>query len=121
MTGTAFRFMILSVLMLLIGMVWGLQMGASEDHTHVPAHAHLNLVGGVLFAVFALFYHSVPAAAASGLARVHFPVALLGVAAMVPGIALHHTGGTEALVIAGSVITIASMAIFLVVVLRSKT
>ena len=32
----------------LIGMIWGIVMGATEDHALSPAHAHLNLLGMVL-------------------------------------------------------------------------
>ena len=34
----------------LAGMVWGIQMSASHDHTLSPAHGHLNLIGFVMSA-----------------------------------------------------------------------
>ena len=37
-----------SVVVLLIGMLAGIAMGIREDFALQPAHAHLNLVGGVL-------------------------------------------------------------------------
>ena len=33
-----------AILFVLAGMVWGLQMAISNDHSAFPAHAHLNLL-----------------------------------------------------------------------------
>ena len=41
---------------LLLGMGWGMQMGATEDFTMMPAHAHLNLLGWVTLALYGTFY-----------------------------------------------------------------
>lgn len=49
-----------SVAILLFGMVAGIAMGIEQDFTLAPAHAHLNLVGGVLLFVFGLYYKLVP-------------------------------------------------------------
>ena len=62
--------MCVSVVVLLLGMVLGIVMGIREDFTLQPAHAHLNLVGGVLLFLFGLYYRLVPAAGASGQWRV---------------------------------------------------
>lgn len=37
-------------------------MSASGDHSLMPAHAHLNLIGGVVTALSGLYYHMVPKA-----------------------------------------------------------
>lgn len=100
-----------------VGMAWGIQMAASHDHLLSPAHAHLNLVGWVTMGLFGLYYRLTPAAAGR-LAWVHFTLAFAGVLLMVPGIALAILGQTEALAVAGSFLTIASMVIFVVTVLR---
>ena len=34
-----------AVLFLVVGMVWGLVMAISNDHSAMPAHAHLILLG----------------------------------------------------------------------------
>jgi hypothetical protein len=44
--------MCVSVVILLVGMVAGIVMGIREDFALAPAHAHLNLVGGVLLFLF---------------------------------------------------------------------
>lgn len=45
-------------------------MGIQQDFTLAPAHAHLNLPGGVLLFLFGLDYRLVPAAGISPLAKV---------------------------------------------------
>jgi hypothetical protein len=50
--------MCVSVVVLSLGMVLGIVMDIREDFTLQPAHAHLNLVGGVLLFLFALYYAS---------------------------------------------------------------
>ena len=49
----------------LCGMVWGIQMSATHDHTLSPAHGHLNLIGFVSMSVFGTYYALTPSAAAS--------------------------------------------------------
>ena len=34
-----------AVLMVIAGIIWGIVMGISQDHSTMPAHAHLNLLG----------------------------------------------------------------------------
>lgn len=112
MTGLARRFMVTGVVVLLSGMVWGIQMSASHDHTLSPAHGHLNLIGFVAFSIFALYYHLVPDAAATRRAGVHFWLSVLALAVLVPGIALAILGVTEVLAVAGSFLTLAQVALF---------
>ncbi|QGY00378.1 hypothetical protein EI983_10620 [Roseovarius faecimaris] len=121
MTGLAFRFFATAIVLLTAGMLWGIQMGITQDHTLSPAHAHLNLAGGVLMALFGIFYHLVPAAAASVLGKVHYLVALVGAILFAIGIAIHHSGGTELFAILGSLVTLGSMLIFLATMLRTRT
>ena len=54
--------MCVSVVVLLIGMLAGIVMGIQKNFVLAPAHAHLNLVGGVLLFLFGLYYRLVPAA-----------------------------------------------------------
>ena len=116
--GIARNFMMLGVLSVVIGMAWGIQMSATHDHTLSPAHAHLNLLGWVTFSIFAFYYHAVPDAAQSLLARVHFGVAAVGLILIVPGIAMAVTGQGELLAKLGSVLSLLSMLMFAAVVLR---
>ncbi len=120
MRGVALWFFASGVIYVTLGMFFGIWMSASQDHTMAGAHAHLNLVGWVTMALFGVFYHLVPAAAQSPLAKVHFALATIGVWFMVPGIALAIMGQTEVPVIIGSFATVGSMLLFLFAVFRSR-
>ncbi|WP_367715893.1 hypothetical protein AB2N04_17485 [Nitratireductor sp. GISD-1A_MAKvit] len=120
MHGIAFLFFLSASLYALAGMGFGIHMAASHDHTLASAHAHLNLIGWVTLGVSGLYYHSVPQAAASRLAWLHFATASLGLWMIVPGIVLALKGVTEALAIAGSLVTILSMALFVAIIYRSR-
>lgn len=120
MKGIAFWFFVSGVVYVTIGMAWGIEMGIRQAFELAPAHAHLNLVGWVTMALFGLYYHLVPKAAESGLAKFHFAVATLGVWLLVPGIAMSIKSGAEGMAIAGSLVTFASMLTFLFTVVRSR-
>lgn len=62
--------MCVSAVVLLLGMLGGIAMGIQQNFTLAPAHAHLNLVGGVLLFLFGLYYHLIPAAGTTTLARI---------------------------------------------------
>ncbi len=120
MRDIAFIFFLAAVLCVTGGMIWGLQMAASNDHTMVGAHAHLNLVGWATMALFAVYYRLTPPAAQGWLPRVHAVLAIVGVILMTGGLALELAGRTEFLAVAigGSLMTAASMLIFLFTLLR---
>ena len=119
MKGIAGYFMMLAVIAVVVGMSWGIYMAATGEHAMAPAHAHLNLVGWVTMSVFAFYYHLVPGAQDGMLPKLHFVAAALGLVLMVPGIALAVQESGEALAKAGSVLTLASMLLFLFVVLKT--
>ena len=106
------RFFATGALLAIAGMAWGIQMSATHDHTLSPAHGHLNLVGFVAMSVYGAFYGLFPAAAERRLARVHFWLALAAVLVLAPGIALAIAREQAALAQIGSLLTIASMALF---------
>ncbi|WP_340161245.1 hypothetical protein [uncultured Hoeflea sp.] len=118
MKHVATRFFITGAIFALLGMIWGIQMSATHDHTLSPAHGHLNLIGFVAMAVFGTFYALSPTAAASRLAGIHYLLTTASVVVLVPGIALAISGSGEALAKIGSVLALASMALFTFVVFR---
>ena len=71
-------FLLVGSLFLVLGIGLGMYMGASGDRSLAPVHAHINLLGFALMAIFGLVYRAYPAMAAHGLARVHFWLHLLG-------------------------------------------
>ncbi len=120
MRGISFGFFASAVTFLFLGMLWGIVMSATHDHSLSPAHAHLNLIGGVIMAISGIFYHLVPEAASKPLAKIHLLVAFLGVVTIVPGIVLALSKNVEGLAIVGSVLTLISMLIFVITVFRNR-
>ena len=116
----ASNFFLTAAIFALIGMVWGIQMSATHDHTLSPAHGHLNLIGFVLMSVYGAFYALSPAAAESGLARLHYGLHLFAVVILAPGIAVAISSENPILAQIGSVLTLASMVLFVVIILRSR-
>jgi len=72
MTGAARNFFILALIYAICGMLLGLYMGLSQDHTQMPTHAHAMVLGWLMSGFFAFFYHFFPEIGRSWLARVHF-------------------------------------------------
>ena len=65
------------LLCLLGGEGFGIWMGANEDFTLAPAHAHLNLVGWASLSLYGLIHRAYPALAASRLAGAQAIVAII--------------------------------------------
>ena len=112
--------MCVSVVILLFGMVAGIAMGIEQDFALGPAHAHLNLVGGVLLFVFGLYYKLVPAAGKSGLAKLQGALHIAGGVLFPAGVAIVILKGTSFIIapVVGSLIVLAAMALFAVIVFR---
>ena len=49
-------FFVVAPIYALIGMGFGIFMGATENFAQAPAHAHLNLIGWVTMALYGTFY-----------------------------------------------------------------
>ncbi len=107
-------FLRIAVVYALVAMVLGIFMGISEDHSQLPTHAHLNLVGWVSMAIYALVYRQYPAAAQSRLAPIHFWIANVGALMLAAGIYIQMAGMPSLvfIVITGSLITLLGMLIF---------
>lgn len=114
--------MCVSVVVLLFGMLAGVAMGIGHDFTLGPAHAHLNLVGGVLLFLFGLYYRLVPAAGAMLLARIQGWLHIIGGILFPAGVALVLLKGETfiAAPIVGSLIVVVAMALFTIVVFRTS-
>jgi hypothetical protein len=113
--------MCVGTVVLLFGMLAGIGMGVEQNFTLAPAHAHLNLVGGVLLFLFGLYYRMVPAAGTTTLAKVQGWLHMIGAILFPAGVAVVLLKGPsfEAAPIAGSLIVVAAMALFAVIVFRS--
>jgi hypothetical protein len=114
-------FFALAVVYLLVGMAWGMHMGEAEDFTMMPAHAHLNLVGWVTMALYGTFYALTHASLKPRLAWTNFALAAIGVAVMIPSLALYlpaHNAKYIPGIIAGELLTVSSLLVFAVSVYR---
>ncbi|MEA2913330.1 MAG: hypothetical protein QOJ15_5411 [Bradyrhizobium sp.] len=111
-----------SAVILLVGMLAGIAMGIEQNFMLAPAHAHLNLIGGVLLFLFGLYYRLVPAAGTSTLAKVQGWLHMTGAIVFPIGVAVVLLKGPsfEAAPIAGSLIVVAAMALFAVIVFRTS-
>lgn len=114
--------MCVSVVVLLAGMLAGIAMGIEQDFTLAPAHAHLNLIGGVLLFLFGLYYRLIPAAGSTMLARVQGWLHIAGAILFPAGVAIVLLKGPsfEAAPIAGSLLVVAAMTLFAVIVFRTS-
>jgi len=111
-----------AVLMVVAGMIWGIIMAVSRDHSAMPAHAHLNLLGWVSLFLFGLFYHLHPAIDRSRAALVQVTVWIVGTVILTFGVGLLHTGHDigQTFAAGGSFIVLASMLQFGWLVVRRE-
>jgi hypothetical protein len=114
--------MCVSVVVLLTGMLAGIAMGISQNFTLAAAHAHLNLIGGVLLFLFGLYYRVIPQAGRSTLAKVQGWLHIAGAILFPAGVAVVLTKGPafEAAPVAGALTVVAAMTLFAVIVFRTS-
>ncbi len=74
------NFLIIAACYLLIGVGFGMHMGASQNFALAPVHAHINLLGFTLMTLFGLAYRLIPALAGNALGRAHFWLHQVGAA-----------------------------------------
>jgi putative Mn2+ efflux pump MntP len=103
-----------AVLMVVAGMIWGIVMGISQDHSTFPAHAHLNLLGWVSLFLFGIYYHLHPAIDRDRLAFVQVWVWIAATIILTVGIGLLHSGHAigHPIAAAGSLVILADMVLF---------
>ena len=111
----------ISAIVLTLGMVAGMVMGAKQDFMLAPAHAHLNLVGGVLMFLFGLYYRLVPGADQGLLPKLQVSLHVLGAVVFPIGIAAVLLIGPSAEIfpIAGGMIVLLATVLFACVAFRS--
>jgi hypothetical protein len=99
------------------GMVWGIVMAASNDHSMMPAHAHLNLLGWATLALMGGFY----ALTGTGgrLGWINFWASTLGVVVTIPSLAMVLAGNQQADkgATAGAILALVGMATFMLSIL----
>lgn len=106
-----------AILFLIIGMGAGIFMAASHDHSIAGAHAHLNLLGFVVSAVYGTYYGLNAAKAEGLLPRIVWALHTLGIAVMFPALAMLLMGN-EAM---EPVVALSSIAVFIAALLFAYT
>ena len=81
-------FFSVGALLLLGGMILGEYMGAHEDFTLAPVHAHINLLGWVTLALYGTFYTLTKDTYSPRLAWTNFILSSVGAITMIPVLAL---------------------------------
>ena len=117
MSRVALWFFAVAPIYVLVGMGFGIFMGATEDFTLAPAHAHLNLIGWVTMALYGTFYALAPSAPRK-LAWTTFWLNNVGIIVLFPSLAMVLKFGTSspfvAPLVASEFIVAAGMACFIV-------
>jgi cbb3-type cytochrome oxidase subunit 1 len=98
-------------------MVLGIVMGISKDHSQMPTHAHILVVGWVSFSIFGFFYHLFPHAAANRIAAAHFWMAEVSLIVLIGALFAIFGGnaGADPLAALGSLGLLLSMVLFALV------
>jgi hypothetical protein len=104
----------LAIVYLIIGVGMGIAMGASQNFTLRPVHAHVNLLGWTTMALAGLIYSVFPKAGESVLARVHFWLMNLALPVMMVSLGLALFGQTAILpaLVVGEITAALSIAVF---------
>lgn len=110
------------VISLLIGMLAGMEMGAHQDMTLMPAHAHLNLLGWVTMGLYGVFYALTAGSYSPKLAWANFIASAAGVAVMIPALGLYLMNGMDQKfipgIVVGEVLTVLGVILFGISVAR---
>jgi len=110
------------VVFVLIGMAWGMQMGATQNFTLAAAHAHLNLVGWVTMALYGTFYALTRGTMSVGMAWINYAFSLVGAIVMVGALTVFLGNGNDPkyvpYMVTGEVLTVIGMLVFALSVFR---
>lgn len=86
------KFLKISVVYFVIGVLIGMYMSMTEKFTFTPVHVHIILLGWMSMALAGLIYVAFPTAAQTTMAKVHFwlhnislPIMMIGLAFLVSG------------------------------------
>ncbi|MCB1469164.1 MAG: hypothetical protein M9944_01145 [Rhizobiaceae bacterium] len=91
---------------LVLGMLFGIWLGVTQQFQFANSHAHWNLVGFAISVMFGLIHRAYPQLANSRLAWPQFLVYELGAILLVLGKVIVDAEGSDVVVKLGSVITV---------------
>ena len=100
----------LGLIFLIVGMVFGMWMGISQNLQFAAVHAHWNLVGFVTSTLYGLIHRAYPKLAESKLTWPQCVVHVVGVLIFAPGIMLALTSHQEiGAAVGGSLVIVAAL------------
>lgn len=117
MNSTARLFFKSAILLLIVGLVAGIGMAASHNHTISGAHAHLNLLGFVVSAVYGTYYALDPTRANGRLPILVWGLHTLGTVVMFVALSFVLMGDTAL----EPIVAIASLSVLIAAVLFGWT
>ncbi len=122
MKASALSFRI-AVLCVIAGMAMGIGMAMSQDHSIMPAHAHLNLLGWVSLFLFGVYYERRPNLDASRIAPIQVYVWSVGTVILTVAVAAIHLGYTAFDPVAGiaSLLVLGAMLLFAYFIFKPAT
>ena len=114
MSRISIAFFLAAVAYALVGMALGIVMGESGDHSAMPLHAHINLLGWASLAIMGAFYGIAGASAPTRLAWITFWASNLGNVMMLSMLVLVVQGKPPILpiLIPGEILIVGGMLLF---------
>lgn len=115
-----------AVIYALGGMVLGMYMGGSGDHSMAPVHAHINLLGWATLALMGAFYGLAGEKAPAKVAWANLAVSNVGNVLALPMVALIQMGKPPIvpILVGGEILIVAGMLLFglsILMVARGQT
>ena len=109
-----------AVVFAIAGFVMGIAMAATGNHSVMPAHAHLNLLGWVSMFLFGIYYRLHPSLDERPAARVQIAVWTVGTIVLTIGVATYYLGhpNGQPAAAAGSIVVFGSLLHFATLVFR---
>lgn len=115
------NFILLGLAWVIVGMIFGSWLGATNHMNFANSHAHLNLLGFVTSVLFGLLHWAYPGLASSRLAKWQFFIYEIGVVLLIIGKVYVDAGVETPFLIVGSLVTIIGTAMMLVIFARHGT
>jgi hypothetical protein len=108
-------------LCVLVGMLLGMHMGATNDFVLVPLHAHLNLLGWATMALYGTFYALTAPTMSKRLAWINFLLSLAGILILAPALGIFLKTQNTAfmpVMVAGETLSALALLVFLISAFR---
>lgn len=107
-------YIIVGLCWVIVGMIYGVWLGASHHSNFANSHAHINLLGFVTSVLFGMLFWAFPAMAKSRAAIWQFVIYEVGIALLIIGKILVDADGSETLFLKiGAMLTIIGTATML--------